>query len=411
MPRPDGELDAVVVGAGWAGLSVSNALQAAGLAHVVLEQHRVCETWRTQRWDSFRMNTPNVQTVMPGECYGGADPQGFMTRDDFVAMLDAYVRRRGLPVKTHTPVSEVRPDARGGFEVVTPVGVLATRNVVVATGNLNRPRRPPIAGSMAHAVTQMDGCDYRAAAPLRPGAVLVVGCGNSGGQIAEDLVRCGRSVYLSTGRNGRIPRRYRGRDIILWLVDTGRMSMPRTSSTGRPLLGADHTISLQSLSAQGIVMLGRLAGATPGGVLLFADDLQDNARFADQVSADIRREIDAYIEQAGLEVPPACDDDAESVAARFPDPPILALDLLARGITTVIWCVGYTGDFGWLRVPGAIDARGAPVQQDCLSVPGVYFAGLDTSASMKSGTILVAEEEATRIADHIGARAARTAAP
>jgi putative flavoprotein involved in K+ transport len=247
-------------------------------------------------------------------------------------------------------------------------------------------------------VTQIAGSDYRDAASLPSGAVLVVGCGNSGGQIAEDLARSGRRVFLATGHNGRIPRRYRGRDIILWLTDTGRTAMPRTSSTGRPLLGADHTISLQSLSAHGIVVIGRYAGVEPDGSVSFADDLRDNAGFADRVSAEIRGEIDAYIERTGVVAPAAEDDAAEVVAPRFPEPPIRRLDLAERGIATVVWCIGFGGDFGWLRVPGALDADGQPVQHRGLSVPGVCFAGLDTPESMKAGTILVAEETGARIA-------------
>ena len=404
MTDMDGELDAVVVGAGWAGLAVSHGLKAAGLRHVVFEKHRVCETWRTQRWNSFRMNTPNVQTVMPGDAYAGNDPEGFLTRDSFVEMAEAYWQRHSLPVRTNTPVTEVRPASTGGFQVVTPVGITRTQRVVIASGNLNVPKRPSSAALLPETVVQMDGSAYREASQLRTGAVLVIGCGNSGGQIAEDLARSGRNVFLATGHNGRIPRRYRGRDIILWLTDNGGMSKPRTSSTGRPLLGATHTISLQSLSAQGIVMLGRFETVNSAGNMIFADDLHENARFADQVSAEIRGEIDAYIELKGLSTPMVEVDSAESVAARFPDPPIRSLDLVSRGISTVIWCIGFTGDFSWVRIPGAIDYQGNPVQQRCLSVPGVYFAGLDTSESMKSGTILVAEEEARRIANHIAAQ-------
>lgn len=401
MPRTDPEFDAVIVGAGWAGLSVSTALASAGLRHIVFERQRVCETWRTQRWNSFHMNTPNVQTVMPGDSYRGDDPEGFMTRDEFIAMVAGCVVRRALPVETDTPVRRVRPLGAEGFEVETSQGAVRTRSVVVASGNLNVAKRPPLAVELPASVDQIDGSDYREAGHLRSGAVLVVGCGNSGGQIAEDLARCGRTVYLATGRNGRVPRRYRGRDISLWLHQTGRYDQPRTARTGRPLLGATHTISLQSLSAQGVTMLGRLAGLTRCGEMAFADDLQENARFGDQVSAEIKRDIDTYIEREGLGVAAATVDDAEVVPPRFPQPPILALDLAARGINTVIWCVGFTGDFSWLKVPGALDAAGLPRQKACTSVPGIYFAGLDTPEAFKAGTILVAGEESARIAAHM----------
>ena len=260
MRRTERTLDAVVVGGGFAGLGVSHALKAAGLDHLVFERSRICETWRTQRWASFRMNTPNVQTVMPDDLYGGGAPEGFLTRDAFVAMIEGFGARHALPVETGTPVASIEADGEGGFRVLTPQGTVRARSVVATTGNLNVPKRPAFAAGVPASVAQIDGSDYRAAGELRPGAVLVVGCGNSGGQIAEDLALAGRAVFLATGRNGQVPRRYRGRDILLWLMENGRYDQPRTVQSGRPLLGAGHTLSLQSLSGLGIVLLGRLTG-------------------------------------------------------------------------------------------------------------------------------------------------------
>ena len=405
MPDRRDVLDAVVVGGGFAGLAVSGARKAAGLSHVVFERSRPCQTWLTQRWDSFRMNTPNLLTVMPGEAYRGPEPEGAMTRDEFVASVLAYAARHALPVESATPVATVEPDPRGGFAVRTPQGVVRARNVVATTGNLNVPRRPALAARLPAAVTQIDGSDYRSAADLRPGAVIVVGCGNSGGQIAEDLALAGRQVFLATGRNGRVPRRYRGRDIILWLLENGRYDQPRSVQSGRPLLGATHTLSLGSLSALGITLLGRLADVTAAGTLAIADDLASNAAHADTVSAAIRGEIDAYIAREGLDAEPATVDPAEAEPLRSPAPPIHELDLAARGITTVIWSIGFSGDYRWLRVQGATDAAGQPAQSRCLSVPGIYFAGLDSLEALKSGTIMVAADESRRIADHIAARA------
>ena len=404
MPDRGEVLDAVVVGGGFAGLAVSGAMKAAGLSHVVFEKSRPCQTWLTQRWDSFRMNTPNLLTVMPGEVYRGPDPEGAMTRDEFVASVLAYAERQALPLQSGTTVSAVEPDDRGGFVVRTPQGIVRTRNVVAATGNLNVPKRPAFAARLPATVTQIDGADYRSAGDLRPGAVLVVGCGNSGGQIAEDLALAGRHVFLAVGRNGRVPRRYRGRDIILWLMEDGRYDQPRTVELGRPLLGATHTISLGSLSALGITLVGRITDVTVGGALVLADDLATNAAFADKVSADIRHEIDDYITRQGLDAGPATDDPAEAMPVRFPSPPIHELGLAAQGITTVIWSVGFTGDYRWLRVPGATGAAGQPAQSRCLSVPGIYFAGLDSLEALKSGTIMVAAGELLRIADHIATR-------
>jgi putative flavoprotein involved in K+ transport len=351
------------------------------------------------------MNTPNVLTVMPGEAYRGKAPEGAMTRDEFVASVLAYAGREALPLEAGTAVVSVERDDRGGFVVRTPQGAVRARNVVATTGNLNVPKRPPLAARLPAAVTQIDGSDYRSAADLRPGAVLVVGCGNSGGQIAEDLALADRRVYLATGRNGRVPRRYRGRDIILWLLENGRYDQPRSAQSGRPLLGATHTLSLGWLSGLGITLLGRIADVSAGGALVVADDLASNAAHADEVSAAIRGEIDAWIARQGLDAEPATLDPAEAEPLRSPTPPIHALDLAARGITTVIWSIGFSGDYRWLRVRGATDAAGQPAQSRCLSVPGVYFAGLDSLEALKSGTIMVAADEYRRIADHIAARA------
>jgi cation diffusion facilitator CzcD-associated flavoprotein CzcO len=407
--RDRGEvLDAAVVGGGFAGLAVSGALKTAGLSHVVFEKSRPCQTWMTQRWDSFRMNTPNVLTVMPGETYPGPDPEGAMTRDEFVASVLANAVRRALPVESGTGVSAVEPNDRGGFDIHTPQGVVQAHTVVATTGNLNVPKRPALAARLPASVAQIDGSDYRNAGDLRPGAVLVVGCGNSGGQIAEDIALGGRAVFLATGRNGRVPRRYRGRDIILWLMEDGRYDQPRTAQSGRPLLGATHTISFGSLSALGITLLGRVADVTAGGTLVIADDVAANAAHADIVSAEIRREIDEYIARQGIDAEPTTVDAAEAMPARFPTPTIRELDLTASGITTVIWSVGFCGDYRWLRVPGATDAAGQPVQSRCLSVPGIYFAGLDSLEALKSGTIMVAAGESRRVADHIAARLERS---
>lgn len=395
-------LDVVVVGAGWAGLSVSQRLKQAGFSHVVFERDRVCETWRSQRWTSFRMNTPNVMTVLPGDRYDGPDPAGYMSRDDFVAMVEAYRRRHALPVREGVAVLDARP-AADGIEVRTAGGAVVAQAVVAASGNLNVPRRPTIAGRLPAGIGQMDGSEYRDAAALPPGAVLVVGCGNSGGQIAEDIARSGRRVFLSTGRNGRVPRTYRGRDIFLWLSETGRMAKPRDTASGRGLIGATHTISLQSLSAQGVTLVGRLRDIDADGRMAFEDSLGDSAAFGDAMSARLKAEIDDHIARNRIEAPDPVPDPAETVAPRFPDPPIRALDLRAEGIGMVIWSTGFTGDFGWLKVPGAVAADGVPVQARGISVPGVYFAGLDTLESLKAGTVLAAAEDAGRIVDHLSA--------
>ena len=404
-------LEAVVVGAGSAGLAVSHALSHAGIPHRVLERGRIGETWRTQRWDSFRMNTPNRLTVMPGDSYEGTDPDGSLTRDEFVALLEDFAGRNHLPVELHTPVTELTQDD-GAYRLATPRGTLLAQNVVIASGSLNRPRRPAWSGALPPDILQIDACDYRSSTALPPGSILVVGSAQSGGQIAEDLVEAGRHVFLATGRIGRFVRSYRGRHIITWLLKSGLMDVPRSQLidasgriAGRPLLGAVHTISLQSLSARGVVLLGRLTGAD-GRHLAVADDLEEHIRFADEASADTKRQIDGYIRRAGIAASAADPDPAETVHSCLPAPPIRALDAAECGITTVIWCTGFDGDFSWVRVLGALDATGQPVHADgAARVPGLYFAGLDFASTRKSGTILAVAEEADRLVRQLTAEA------
>ena len=406
-------LDALVIGAGWAGLGVSHALTRAGLHHRVLERGRIGETWRTQRWHSFRMNTPNVHTVMPGDRYNGPDPEGALTCDEFVALLEDFAERNDLPVEPDTPVTELnRNQENGAYRLTTPRGTLQARNVVIASGNLNRPLRPAWAPTLPHSLCQIDASDYRSAAVLQAGAILVVGSGQSGGQIAEDLAQAGRAVFLATSQVGRARRRYRGRDIMIWLVQCGLFDIPRKQFmqpsgriAARPLFGALHTISLQSLSAQGVVLLGRFTGVEGDGQLAFADDLEEHIRFADEASANMTRQIDEYIARAGIDAPMAEPDPAETVAPRLPNPSIRSLDVTECGITTVIWCTGFKGEFSWVRLPGVLGAQGQPVHEDGVTaLPGVYFAGLDFASTRKSGTILAVADETARLVEHITGR-------
>jgi putative flavoprotein involved in K+ transport len=409
MNRP---FDAAVIGAGWAGLGVSYELAKAGLSHRVLERGRIGETWLTQRWDSFHLNTPKFQTVMPGNRYEGPDPEGFYTRDEFVAILEDYAKCYRLPVATNTPVTALARDGKAGvYRLITPGGEFTVQAVVIASGSLNRARRPEVARTLPPGLLQIDTSAYRNPAALPAGAVLVIGSASSGGQIAEDLTMAGRVVFLSTGRTGRKPRRYRGRDIVFWERESGLYDIPRKDFVGpdgrlpaRPLVGARHTISLQSLSAQGVVLLGRFTGVS-NGRLTFADDVCENIRLGDEAAAKTRRHIDGYIACHGLDAPPATDDPAETVAPRLPNPPILFLDPSEHHLTAVIWCTGFEGDYSFVQVPGVVNARGQPLEHEGVTeAPGIYFAGVDFSSTRKSGLIAGIAEEAQRLVGHIVAR-------
>jgi len=354
-------LDAVVIGAGSAGLGMSFLLAQAGMRHRLLERGRIGETWRRQRWDSFQMNTPNWSTAIPGTPYHGGEPDGFYSRDQFVGMLEDHASRHRLPVETATPVLELATgEAQGAtcYHVTTPRETVLTRNVIIATGNQSRPKLPALARSLPEGPLRLHTADYRSADALPAGDVLVVGCATSGMQIAEDLIEAGgRAVYLATSRVGRQARRYRGHDIVHWIEHAGIFDQPPPVAdeaghiVARASLGARRTISLQSLSRQGATLLGRIT-SIDGDQVHFGDDLGDNIRFADEASAAQKRFIDEYILRSALEEPTAEPDPAEAVAPRLPEPPIRALDLRARGISAVIWCTGFDGDFSWARLPG-----------------------------------------------------------
>ena len=410
MPNATEILDAVVVGAGQAGLGVSHYLSRAGVRHRVLERGRVGETWRSQRWDAFRMNTINAQTLMPGQRYEGRDSDGFMTHHGWVELLNSFAAANHLPVDTGVPVTEVS-DAGGTYRVVTPGGAILAHNLIVASGGQNRPRIPAVASLLPGRLLQLHLSEYRNVATLPPGAVLVVGAGQSGCQIAAELLDAGRQVYLATCRVGRLPRRYRGRDIVVWLHESGMADLrwedladPESRFRGQPQFVPIRTISLQSLSARGAMLLGRLAGVE-NGFLRFAEDLADNMRHADQASAELKCKIDAYIARSGVDAPPAELDPDEVVEPRLPNPPVLALDSAKAKISTVIWGTGFYGDFSWLHVHGATDSRGYPVHdRGVAACPGLFFTGLPWLSARKSGLVTGVGHDAPRIAEMVAAR-------
>ena len=345
--------------------------------------------------------------MLPGDTYDGPDPWGAITHHEFVAYLEGYVDRHRLPVRTGVAVEQLNRED-GAYRVTTDRETLLARTIVIAAGNQNRPVRPPWSSDLPMAVRQVDSSAYRNPAELADGAVLVVGSGQSGGQIAEDLVHAGRRVFLATSRTGRLVRRYRGGDSFNWLTVSGFADVPRRElilengkPPARPLLGATHTISLQSLSAQGVVLLGRFSGVVNGS-LAFGNEVGDHMRFADEASADAKRVIDEYIERAGLDAPPAEDDPAETVVPCVPNPPIRSINLAASGISSIIWCTGFTGDFSWVKLPGALNEAGQPIHEDGIgAVPGLYFAGLDFASTRKSGTIPAVAEEADHLVNHL----------
>jgi putative flavoprotein involved in K+ transport len=401
----------VVIGAGQAGLFVSYYLKCAALPHRVLERSRVGESWRSQRWDSFTMNTPNVLTVMPDSVYNGSEPEGFLKLEDFIAVLDNFALRNQLPVETGVQVIRLeRHEQLGIYRITTTGEVILTRNVVVASGCLNRPRTPRIATQLPSYLLQIHSAAYRSASFLPDGSILVVGSGSSGGQIAEDLVEAGRTVYLATSRVPRLPRRHRGRDTVCWDHESGFQSDkvgdlpdPSMRFSQHSLLSGTHNgraMSLQSLSAGGVILLGKLTGFE-AGCLIFAEDLEHNIRHGDQAAATAKQRIDAYIRQAELEIPEDVPQCGEIVPPRIPNPSILSLDPIASGISAVVWCTGFDGDFGWIHLP-VFDLQGWPNHIDGITaLPGVCFTGLHWLSARNSNIITGVAVDAHRIANYI----------
>jgi putative flavoprotein involved in K+ transport len=409
------ELDAVIVGAGQAGLGVSYFLQQDGRKHVVLERGQIGETWLSQRWDSFRLNTPNFMNVLPGLGYEGPEPDGFWSRDEYVAYLQSYAGHWHLPVRTGTTVVSVeQAQGQEGFLVRTRADGQAeesvtSRSIVIASGMQQTPKVPAVHSRMPPSITQVHTAAYRNPAALPPGAVLIVGGAQSGCQIAEDLLSAGRTVYLSTSRVPRVPRRYRGRDILEWWIDMkfldvtyasledksiSRTPQPQASGIGR----YGHTVSLQHLARQGAVILGRLLDVSDGTVAL-GDDAAANVRFADDFSQQQKDRVDAYLAKAGIPRPPLEDDPADE-----PDTqaacvsPLRRLDLGDAKVSTVIWATGFGGDFGEIQLP-VFDAEGRPLhQQGAAPVRGLYFVGFPWLRSRKSGIIYGVAEDAQYIA-------------
>jgi putative flavoprotein involved in K+ transport len=404
--------DVIVIGAGQAGLGVSYFLKRFGIRHVVLERSQIGESWRSQRWSSFSFNTPNAMTVMPGCTYVGADPGGFMSHLAFVDMLEAFAKDEALPVIVHTPaISVSRQFASGPYTVKTPERTIIARSVVIASGSQNCPKLPVLAGAVPPGVTQMHASGYRMPSLLPPGAVLVVGSGSSGGQISEELIEAGRTVFLSTSRVPSFPRCYRGRDIIAWFEQIGRLSErleasdPLVALTPQPLLSGvqgGHTLNLRWLRHRGANLRGRLI-AVDGGRLLFDGSLANNLAFQDATSAEAKRNIDAYILSHDLNTPAAEPDPAEVHSAHVDDSGSSSIDIVSADLSTIIWCTGFRTDFGWINLP-IFDAANRPKHiRGVTPCEGAYITGLQWLSTRRSGLVSGVKDDAEYIASHIAA--------
>ena len=401
----------IIIGGGQAGLSTSYHLKQHGLEHIVLEQAaQAGNAWRNDRWDSFSLLTPNWSFLLPGAEYQGSEPDGFMRRDEIVATFEGYVQRYQLPVQYGTRVEAVEPLGNGyGYRVRTGDEVLEASKVVIATGLFQRPKIPAFSKSLPAKITQLHSGQYRNPQALPAGAVLVVGSGQSGCQIAEELYLSGRKVYLCVGSAGRAPRRYRGMDIYKWMQMSGfldrtadKLPSPRAKFSANPHLSArdgGRSLNLHQFARDGVILLGRIQAGRAGRIWL-APDLKENLAKADQFEAEIVKLVDGYIARAGLNAPeetlPVLRDGYN--AEEFGE-----LDLRSAGITTIIWAMGYAFDYAIVRVP-VFDVDGYPYQKrGVTSYPGLFFIGLPWLNKMKSGLLVGVGEDAEYLACVIAA--------
>jgi putative flavoprotein involved in K+ transport len=409
MPTPQlaEHYPVVVIGAGQAGLSASHHLQQAGIAHVLIEKRRIAQSWRQDRWDSFCLVTPNWQCQLPDFPYAGPDPKGYMLKDEIVAYLEAFAAKIRPPVLEGVAVTHLSRHVSGSFDLETSIGRCRADHVIVATGGYDIPIVPAGANGLAASVKQVHSVDYRNPAQLPPGAVLVVGSGQSGVQIMEDLFIAGRQVHLAVGPAPRSPRLYRGRESTEWLHEMGfyQLTVDRhplgdeaRHKTNHYMSGRDggHEIDLRRFALKGVKLYGSFADAR-GNQLRFVPDLTKNLDDADEVYCGIRRDIDAYIARAGIDAP----EEAPFEKAWAPAQDPTSLDLAAAGITSIVWAIGFRADYRWIDLP-AFDGRGHPTFKRGVSpVPGLYFLGLPWLNTWGSGRFLGVADDARHLVETI----------
>jgi putative flavoprotein involved in K+ transport len=420
-PAPEtlsGHAGAIVIGGGQAGLTVSYHLRERGVPHLVLERDRLGSSWREHRWDSFCLVTPNWQCRLPGYPYGGEDPDGFMLRDEIIEYVAGFASSFQPPLYEGVAVERVERGEEG-FVVRTARGDLTAEQVILAVGGYHLPAVPPLAAALAPTLTQLHSSSYRNPSSLPDGGVLVVGSGQSGAQIAEDLHLAGREVHLSVGSAPRVARFYRGRDCVAWLEDMGHYDMaiedhpeglaarkePNHYVTGR---GGGHDIDLRAMAREGMHLHGRLLGVE-GAKLRFADDLAANLDSADATAERIKDAIDRYIGARGLDA--ATEPRYTPVWEPVPSD-AGRLALASHELSTIVWATGFRSDWSWVRLP-AFDGSGYPTHtRGVTTMPGLYVLGLPWLHTWGSGRFAGIDRDAryvaARVAEHrsVEARAA-----
>ena len=401
-------IETVIVGGGQAGLATSYYLTQHGHEHLVLEQsEKAASVWRNRSWDSFTLVTPNWAFRMPGAENNNTDPDGFMPRNKVIEFFEDYIKGFKLPVKYKTQVRSIEIADHKGYLIQTNEHIYKAKNVVIASGFFQQPKIPGFAAHVSSDIHQLHSSQYRNPALLPEGAVLVVGSGQSGGQIAEELYRAGRKVFLCAGTAGRAPRRYRGKDIIEWLEIIGFFNLtPEQLPPGMgkfdgiPHLSGTkggHTINLHQFARDGVTLLGHLRGATNHKISM-APDLHKNLEIVDQFEWDATNMIDGYIQANGLDAPT---EDLPQLRDGYEQPIIEELDLKKEKINTIIWARGYTFDYSMVKLP-VFDQDGFPIQSSGVThYPGLYFVGIPWMPSERSGFLLGVGDSARHIASCI----------
>jgi putative flavoprotein involved in K+ transport len=403
----------IIVGGGQAGLSISWHLCGRGIEHVILERHVLGYAWRAERWDSFCLVTPNWQCQLPGFPYAGSDPKGFMLRQEIIDYIDAYIASFNPPVLSGVEVRKLSRGPNGAFRMSTSAGAFTAGQVVIATGGYHDPIVPRYAERLEPDVVQLHSSQYRNPRSLPTGAVLVVGSGQSGCQIAEDLHLEGRPVHLCVGTAPRVARRYRGKDVVEWLHLMGYYDIPVEQHplkedvrdrTNHYVTGRDggRDIDLRQRALEGMRLYGRLAGIDLAELRL-EPDLRTNLDAADAVSESIKRSIDGFIAKQGIAAP----TEPSYVPPWAPMEEITSLDYRAADIRSIVWCIGFRTDFRWIDLP-VFDGRGAPAHRRGVTrEEGLYFLGLQWLHSWGSGRFSGVARDAEHLADHIAVREQR----
>ena len=399
--------DVVVIGGGQAGLSISWHLTQRGIDHVVLERDSIAHEWRDSRWDNFTLVTPNWQCALPGYGYAGDDPDGFMNRQQTYDFVRGYADTFPAPVREGVTVTSVHQSGESGFDIDTTQGPLHARQVVVATGGYHTPVVPRFAERLPASIEQIHSSQYRSAATLPDGEVLVVGNGQSGAQIAEDLMLAGRTVHLVTGGAPRVARFYRGRDCVAWLHDMGTYDvsiadhpggLAKRENTNHYVTGRDggRDIDLRAFALKGMKLYGRLLEVMDGS-LQFAPTLASSLDAADAVADSIKDSIDAHIERTGIDAP----TEDRYVPPWRPEQETTTLDLASSNITSVVWSIGFRTDYRWLHA-GVFDGEGHPCHnRGDTAVPGLFFLGLPWQHTWGSGRFAGVARDAEYLADRI----------